>query len=91
RFRILVIGKSGAGKSSLINAAFNVDLANVSHDRAGVSSIEQEITSPHNNRFVLHDSQGFAAGEVANFNTVKNFIQRRANMPNVKDRLHAIW
>ncbi|KAF8883264.1 hypothetical protein BD779DRAFT_1472579 [Infundibulicybe gibba] len=71
--------------------AFNVDLANVSHDRAGVSSIEQEITSPHNNRFVLHDSQGFAAGEVANFNTVKNFIQRRANMPNVKDRLHAIW
>jgi hypothetical protein len=40
---------------------------------------------------VLHDSQGFEAGEVENFNTVKNFINRRRNMPKVKDRLHAVW
>ncbi|KAF8888607.1 hypothetical protein BD779DRAFT_1523915 [Infundibulicybe gibba] len=91
QFRILVLGKSGAGKSSLINAAFNVNLANVSRDRAGVSNIEQEITSDMNPRFILHDSQGFAAGEIENFITVKNFIERRARMPNIKDRLHAIW
>ncbi|KAF8883256.1 hypothetical protein BD779DRAFT_1674602 [Infundibulicybe gibba] len=83
--------KVRSGKSTLINAVFNVDLANVSHDRAGILSIEQEIISPHNDRFVLHDSQGFAPGEVANFNVVRNFIQRRANLPDVKDRLHAIW
>ena len=40
---------------------------------------------------MLHDSQGFEAGEVENFNTVKNFIDRRRNMPEVKDRLHAVW
>ncbi|KAF8872828.1 hypothetical protein BD779DRAFT_1679530 [Infundibulicybe gibba] len=91
RFRILVIGKTGVGKSSLINAAFDVNLAHVSHDHAGVSSIHQEITSPKNKRFILHDSQGFAPGEVENFNTVKNFILQRANMPNLPDRLHAIW
>ncbi|KAF8879741.1 hypothetical protein BD779DRAFT_1125575 [Infundibulicybe gibba] len=91
RFRILVIGKSGVGKSSLINAAFDVDLAHVSHDRAGVSSIHQEITSPKNKRFILHDSQGFAPGETENYNTVKNFILQRANMPDLSDRLHAIW
>ncbi|KAF8883255.1 hypothetical protein BD779DRAFT_1472570 [Infundibulicybe gibba] len=107
RIRILVIGKvgcnrlllgvslthgqSGVGKSALISAAFNVDLANVLHDRAGFWSIEKEIIPPHNDRFVLHDWQGFAPGEVANFNVVRNFIQRRANMPDVKDQLHAIW
>jgi hypothetical protein len=40
---------------------------------------------------VLHDSQGFEAGEVENFNKVKSFIDRRRNMPQVKDRLHAVW
>jgi len=39
----------------------------------------------------LHDSQGFEAGEVDNFNTVKAFIDRRAQMPEIKDRLHAGW
>ena len=40
---------------------------------------------------MLHDSQGFEAGEVENFNKVKDFIDRRRNMPHVKDRLHAVW
>jgi len=40
---------------------------------------------------VLHDSQGFEPGEVDNFNKVKTFLDRRAQMPEIKDRLHAIW
>ncbi|KAF5356472.1 hypothetical protein D9757_012476 [Collybiopsis confluens] len=91
KFRILVLGKSGAGKSSLINGAFNVDLANVSHEQSGVSDIDEEITSDQNSRFILHDSQGFAAGETQNFETVKRFIDGRAVQPELKDRLHAIW
>jgi hypothetical protein len=63
----------------------------VSHDKAGVSDIHQEITSESNPRFVLHDSQGFAAGEVDNFKTVTKFIEDRSARPDVKDRLHAIW
>ncbi|KIK58824.1 hypothetical protein GYMLUDRAFT_45119 [Collybiopsis luxurians FD-317 M1] len=91
KFRILVLGKSGAGKSSLINATFNVNLAHVSHEQAGVSNIEDEITSEQNSRFILHDSQGFAAGETQNFETVKKFIDDRAKQQQLKDRLHAIW
>jgi hypothetical protein len=40
---------------------------------------------------VLHDTPGFEAGEIENFNKVKDFIDRRRNMPHVKDRLHAVW
>ncbi|KAF9073349.1 hypothetical protein BDP27DRAFT_1417166 [Rhodocollybia butyracea] len=91
RFRILVVGKSGAGKSSLINATFSIHTANVSHEMSGISNIYQEITSEQNTRFILHDSQGFAAGETQNYTTVEKFIAEKAKEPKLKDRLHAIW
>jgi predicted GTPase len=91
KFRILVVGKSGAGKSSLINAAFGVNLANVSHEQSGVANIYDDITSDQNSRFILHDSQGFVAGETQNLETVVRFITERVKQPELKDRLHAIW
>ncbi|KAF9062737.1 hypothetical protein BDP27DRAFT_1451637 [Rhodocollybia butyracea] len=91
RFRILVLGKSGAGKSSLINATFGVNVANVSHEVSGVSDIHNEITYAENSKFILHDSQGFVAGETQNYETVKKFITDRAKQRELKDRLHAIW
>ncbi|KAG2361097.1 hypothetical protein BDR07DRAFT_1410633 [Suillus spraguei] len=90
-FRILVIGKTGVGKSSLINHAFGVRNATAAHDRPGEVSIDQEFISPQNNRFVLHDSKGFEPGEKDNLETVRDFINRRRVMPSSKDQLHAVW
>ncbi|KAF8815629.1 hypothetical protein BYT27DRAFT_7192709 [Phlegmacium glaucopus] len=92
RSRVLVVGKSGVGKSSLIQYAFNVDIASVSHKEAGVCDINEEIISKHNSYFVLHDSQGFEHNEIDNLEKVKNFIQSRSGeaIP-LKDRVHAIW
>ncbi|CAG8778637.1 723_t:CDS:2, partial [Acaulospora colombiana] len=53
--------------------------------------INREILSKENTRFVLHDSQGFEPGEVDNFQRVRDFIQTRNKMPDLKDKLHAIW
>ena len=77
----------------MLNIIANVlELQTVEHGRkAGVSDIEQEITSPQNPRLVLHDSQGFTLGSGDNFNIVKNFIETRNQTKNLKDRLHAIW
>ncbi|KAJ8483085.1 hypothetical protein ONZ45_g14726 [Pleurotus djamor] len=91
RFRVLVIGKSGVGKSSLINKAFGVSAASVSKGKPGVHDINFEINSEENAHFVVHDSQGFEHGEEGNFETVTKFIQERKLKPDLKDRLHAIW
>ena len=51
----------------------------------------EEIFSKANEQFVLHDSKGFEAGEADNLQIVKDFIKRRNDMPDIKDKLHAIW
>lgn len=90
RFRILVIGKTGVGKSSLINQAFRVEVL-ASHDRPGQANIDTEFISEQNNRFVLHDSKGFEPGEEDNVKIVQEFIQHRRSEPALKDQLHAVW
>ncbi|KAI6122320.1 hypothetical protein EV401DRAFT_2070153 [Pisolithus croceorrhizus] len=91
RFRILVIGQAGVGKSTLIQRAFGIEQASPSHTRPGKTDIEKEFIPPQINRFILHDSQGFEAGIDYSDVLVKKFIVRRKMQQHVKDRLHAVW
>ncbi|KAI6146379.1 hypothetical protein BKA82DRAFT_994175 [Pisolithus tinctorius] len=91
RFRVLVVGKSGVGKSTLINRIFGVETANVARDQPGKADIEQEFTSPQNDRLILHDSKGFEAGDAGNYEIVKSFIEKRKKEPDIKNQLHAVW
>ncbi|KAI9456039.1 hypothetical protein BJY52DRAFT_608525 [Lactarius psammicola] len=92
RFRILAVGRSGVGKSSLINRVLGINTAKVSHLETGVSDIEQEYVSPWNRQFVLHDSNGFEPGDLVNYEIVRQFILQRSNqgIP-PEDRVHGIW
>jgi len=83
--------QTGAGKTSLIKRAFGVQNLQGSNNQAGVCDIRDEIVSPDNNRFVVHDSQGFEPGERENFKTVKSFIEARHHQNQLPDKLHAIW
>ncbi|KAG1798751.1 hypothetical protein EV424DRAFT_1440258 [Suillus variegatus] len=75
RFRLLVIGKTGVGKSSLIQQAFKIKEVKVDENKRGEADINEEFTAPENERFVVHD----------------NFIARRRNEPELQDKIHAVW
>ncbi|KAJ6455173.1 hypothetical protein C8R45DRAFT_1036675 [Mycena sanguinolenta] len=92
RLRVLVVGKSGVGKSSLISCSFGVEMKSISYTERGKSDINAEIISPQNDRFVLHDSMGFEGGDATNLETVKSFIRSRSGRNVVlAQRVHAIW
>ncbi|KAF8716707.1 hypothetical protein AX14_012229 [Amanita brunnescens Koide BX004] len=91
RFRILIVGRSGTGKSSLINTIFKASLAEVQHDRAGTASISEGITSEHNKHLILHDSEGYEPGNEEKFRTLEKFVLERSQTNSVAERLHAIW
>ncbi|KAF8335238.1 hypothetical protein F5887DRAFT_614117 [Amanita rubescens] len=91
RFRILIVGRTGTGKSSLINATFKASLADVQHDQAGDADINKGITSEYNEHLILHDSQGYEPGSVKKFGILSKFIQERSRKDFGAERLHAIW
>jgi predicted GTPase len=92
RFRILSVGRSGVGKSSLINCVFGITGAHVSHFKPGEADIQQEFVSQDNPFFVLHDSKGFEPGDVTTFETVREFIEQRSQQGlALKDRIHGLW
>ncbi|KAH8988588.1 hypothetical protein EDB92DRAFT_1871368 [Lactarius akahatsu] len=92
RFRILSIGRSGVGKSTLINSIFGIDAAHVEDYKPGKADIQQEFGSAENPFFVLHDSKGFEPGDLVNFETVCEFIQQRSqqDLP-LSERIHGLW
>ncbi|KAG9311071.1 GTP-binding protein [Chiua virens] len=106
RFRILVIGRANAGKTTLLKQICNskenpeiydgegkkVDPAQIKESaERGEHNIENEMVFRSNPGFVFHDSRGFEAGSVDEFNKMKDFVAERAKTTFLKKRVHAIW
>ncbi|KAF6841016.1 hypothetical protein CMUS01_03680 [Colletotrichum musicola] len=89
--RILVCGNVGIGKSSLINKVFGVDVTQSSDQTRGIHDVRDEITWPGRPDLIIHDSRGFEAGGVEEFNAVEKFLKVKSSELEVDKRLHAIW
>ncbi|KAJ8580653.1 hypothetical protein M405DRAFT_31699 [Rhizopogon salebrosus TDB-379] len=106
RFRILVVGRANAGKTTLLQKVcnttenpeifdgkwnkINADVVKSSVDR-GEHEINNELVFRSNPRFVFHDSCGFEAGGEDEFKNMKRFVSERASTRNLNERIHAIW
>ncbi|KAI0278995.1 hypothetical protein BGY98DRAFT_1096380 [Russula aff. rugulosa BPL654] len=89
QFRILVVGKRGSGKSSLVNATFRV---NTSAALGIESDINLAFRPDDNHHLIIHEYSGLEPGDAQGLRTVRDFITNRTD-PNraPAERLHAIW
>ncbi|KIK17669.1 hypothetical protein PISMIDRAFT_685004 [Pisolithus microcarpus 441] len=106
RFRILVMGRANAGKTTILQRVCNTtdqpEIFNGKGEKVdatvvqgsltrGEHNIEDELVFRSNPRFVFHDSRGFEAGSEQEFNLMKKFVMDRAKTSKLDERIHAIW
>ncbi|KIO04272.1 hypothetical protein M404DRAFT_143973 [Pisolithus tinctorius Marx 270] len=98
RFRILVMGRANAGKTTILQRVCNstekpeiFDGKGKKCSQRGYHNIEQEVVFQSNPRFVFHDSCGFEAGTVQQFDQMRGFVAERGATMRVNERIHAIW
>ncbi|KAI6146812.1 hypothetical protein BKA82DRAFT_1005948, partial [Pisolithus tinctorius] len=107
RFRILVMGRANAGKTTILQRVCNttdqpeifdgkgkkVDTGAVrgSLGVSGYHNIEDELVFKSNPHFVFHDSCGFEAGSEEEFDEMKKFVADQAKATKLERRIHAIW
>ncbi|KIK12540.1 hypothetical protein PISMIDRAFT_18665 [Pisolithus microcarpus 441] len=106
QFRILVMGRANAGKTTILqrvcNTTDNPEIFDGEGNKIesnivrgtlerGHHNIEHELVFSSNPGFVFHDSCGFEAGSAGQFNEMKNFVVDRAVTASLKKRIHAIW
>jgi hypothetical protein len=71
---------------SIVDADLRIRLV-----QRGEHNIEQEIIFSEHKGYVFHDSRGFEGGSADELKTVQDFVRRKSQESQLKDRLHAIW
>ncbi|KAI6099307.1 GTP-binding protein [Pisolithus croceorrhizus] len=107
RFRILVMGRANAGKTTILQRVCNsTDKPEIFDGKGskvqtfsligvvvprGYHDIKHELVFKSNPGFVFHDSCGFEAGSAQQFDQMRNFVVDRAATARVNERIHTIW
>ncbi|KDQ05861.1 hypothetical protein BOTBODRAFT_122181 [Botryobasidium botryosum FD-172 SS1] len=103
KFRVLIIGRANAGKTTILRAVCGAEEEPDVYDQngrkvrssatlsRGEHNIECSLVFPSNTGFVFHDSRGFESGAVEELELVRKFIREKASLGSMKDQLHAIW
>ncbi|KAG2748413.1 hypothetical protein P692DRAFT_20833669 [Suillus brevipes Sb2] len=106
RFRVLIIGRANAGKTTILQKVCNTtddpeiydtkgekidDAVVKSSIKRGNHDIQNEMVFKSSPGFLFHDSCGFEAGSEEEFENMKKFISEHAHAKKLNERIHAIW
>ncbi|KAJ6484734.1 hypothetical protein C8R45DRAFT_999187 [Mycena sanguinolenta] len=105
-FRILIIGRANAGKTTILKKVCNSvedpeiydtdgnkidpEIVKESAER-GEHEIKNQLIFKSNPQFIFHDSRGFEGGSADEMQKVIAFIQEQAETYELSEQLHAIW
>ncbi|KIJ29971.1 hypothetical protein M422DRAFT_36747 [Sphaerobolus stellatus SS14] len=106
RFRVLVLGRANAGKTTILEriAGASIGEAEVWRDGErlpgqivkgqsdrGLHNVKDEIRFPSRPGFVFHDSRGFEAGSSEELDGARRFVEDSSAATSLREQLHAIW
>ena len=90
KVNIIVAGKTGVGKSSLINYIFGKEVAKVGN----VEPVTQEIQEYNleNDNITLFDTKGIEAKDYEKtLDNIKKYLELRQDSPDENDDIHIAW
>ncbi|KAH9166176.1 hypothetical protein EDB89DRAFT_1857670 [Lactarius sanguifluus] len=94
QFRVLIIGRANAGKTSILQRICETTESPVIYrgeEERGEHRIDDELVFSNHRGYVFHDSRGIESGSAGELDMLREFIQRKCKEGRLRDRLHAIW
>ncbi|KAG7038260.1 peptidoglycan binding domain protein [Colletotrichum scovillei] len=91
RCRILICGNAGVGKSTLLNCVFGITMTQEQASRRGIHNINDAFETDEHPGIIIHDSEGFQAGNLKEVSAFKEFLVKRSGQTQTEENLHAIW
>ncbi|KAJ7689089.1 hypothetical protein B0H14DRAFT_2551037 [Mycena olivaceomarginata] len=104
KFRVLILGRANAGKTTILERLTGASMEEAEvwrngqilpgqvSPKRGLHNINDEICFRSKPGFVFHDSCGVEAGSATELSTVQRFVEERSlAAKDLRDQLHAIW
>ena len=90
KFNLAIFGKTGAGKSTLINAMFSAEVAKTGNGRP--VTLKTEYFEHPSGYFGVYDSQGIEVGEEGDkiLERFREIISEKRSQP-INEQIHVIW
>ncbi|KAH9008645.1 hypothetical protein EDB84DRAFT_1446807, partial [Lactarius hengduanensis] len=102
RFRVLIIGRANAGKTSILkricettkSPSFTGEGKRLNSTRPWIEASTGSMTNlyfPIIGAMFFHDSRGIESGSAGELDILRKFILSKCGEGRLRDRLHAIW
>ncbi|KAH9169819.1 hypothetical protein EDB89DRAFT_2193581, partial [Lactarius sanguifluus] len=98
QFRVLIIGRENAGKTSILQRVCETTESPIIYRRdsrrrqkRGEHTIDDELVFSNHKGYVFHDTRGIESGSTKELDILQEFIRRKCGERRLRDRLHAIW